>query len=264
MLTLRSYQQDLYEKTRAEFLAGKRRVLVVAPCGAGKTAVAAAMMQATLNNNPEGECLMLVHRIELLRQHIDTLAGYGVDTSRIRIESVFTEARRLGQHEKPLLLVLDEAHLSKAASWEKVVQYYDTWTIGFSATPRRLDNRPLGDIFNAMVQGITHRELEAQGRLAPFDYYAPTELDLSGVAKRGGDFAGDEVEDLVCTRTVYGDVLKSYRKFAEGKRAIAFCVSVRHSREVAQMFNDAGIPAASLDGSMSATARSDIHSLQGH
>lgn len=258
MLTLRPYQQDLYEKARAEFLAGNHRVLVVAPCGAGKTAVAAAMMQATLRNNPHSTCLLLVHRIELLNQHIATLAEYGVDTSRIRIESVFTEARRLGQYEKPALLVLDEAHLSKAASWEKVVQYYDTWTVGFSATPRRLDNRPLGDIFQAMVQGITHKELEAQGCLAPFDYYAPTELDLSGVTKRAGDFAGDEVEDLVCTRTVYGDVLKSYLQFAEGKRAIAFCVSVRHSREVAELFNNAGIPAASLDGSMSASSRANI------
>ena len=259
-LTLRDYQQDLYNKARAQFASGQRKVLVVAPCGAGKTAIAAAMMQATLDNNPKGECLMLVHRRELLNQHIDTLAGYGVDTSRIRVESVFTEAKRLGSHSKPLLLVLDEAHLSKAASWERVVQFYDTWTCGYSATPRRLDNRPLGDIFNAMVQGITHKELEAQGRLAPFDYYAPAEIDLSGVKKHCGDFAQGEVEDLVCTRTVYGDVLQSYRKFADRKRTIAFCVSVRHSREVAELFNEAGIPAASLDGSMSDSARADIMS----
>ena len=259
-LTLRDYQQDLYDKARAQLASGKRKTLVVAPCGAGKTAIAAAMMQATLENNPKGECLMLVHRRELLNQHIDTLTGYGVDTSRIRIESVFTEAKRLGQHEKPLLLVLDEAHLSKAASWEKVVRFYDTWTCGFSATPRRLDNRPLGDIFNAMVQGVTHKELEARGCLAPFDYYAPAEIDLSGVKKHCGDFEQGAIEDLVCTRTVYGDVLQSYRKFADGKRTIAFCVSVRHSKEIAQLFNDAGIPAASLDGSMSASARADIMS----
>ena len=258
ILELRPYQEDLYTKTRAQFAAGKRRVLNVAPCGAGKTAIAAKMMQSTLEAHPTGECLMLAHRRELLNQHVDTLAEYGVDTSRIRIESVFTEARHLGEREKPLLLVLDEAHLSKAASWERVVEYYDTWTVGFSATPCRLDSRPLGDIFTAMVQGITHKELEAQNRLAPYDYYAPYEVDLSNVKKKAGDFDESEVEDLVCTRTVYGNVLGSYRKYAEGKRAIAFCVSVRHSREVAEMFNEAGIPAASLDGSMSKTARADI------
>lgn len=257
-LKLRDYQSDLFLKSRAQFTSGKRRALVVAPCGAGKTAIAAAMMQATLENSPQGECLMLVHRRELLNQHIDTLAGYGVDTSRIRIESVFTEAKRLGQHSKPLLLVLDEAHLSKAASWEKVVQFYDTWTIGFSATPCRLDGRPLNPPFETMVQGITHKELEARGLLAPFDYYAPTDIDLSGVKKQHGDFNQDEVEDLVCRKTIYGDAIKSYRKFADGRMTIAFCVSVRHSREVADEFNAAGIVSASLDGSMSKTTRSDI------
>lgn len=258
MFQLRPYQQDLYDKDRSEMAAGKRRVLVVAPCGAGKTAIAAAMMQATLRANPKGECLMLVHRLELLNQHIETLAGYGVDTSRIRIASVFTEAKHLGEHERPLLIVLDEAHLSKAASWEKVVQHYNTWTVGFSATPCRLDGRPLGDIFQAMVQGVTHKQLEAMHCLAPFDYYAPLQLDLSNVTKRSGDFAENELEDLVCTKTLYGNVQQSYEKHAKGRRTIAFCVSVRHSKEVAELFNNAGIPAASLDGSMSKKARSDI------
>jgi len=257
-ITLRDYQNDIYIKARTQFTAGKRRILGVLPCGAGKTAIAAAMMQATLDNNPVGECLMLVHRIELKKQHIKTMTKYGVDTSRIRIESVFTEARRLGQREKPLLLVLDEAHLSKAASWEKVVQFYDTWVVGFSATPTRLDNRPLGDIFQAMVTGITHKELEAQGRLAPFDYYAPTELDVSGVKKNHGDFDQDAIEDLVCTRTVYGDVVKSYQKYADGRMTIAFCVSVRHSKEVADEFNAVGIRAANLDGSMSESVRAKV------
>lgn len=201
---------------------------------------------------------MLVHRRELLNQHMDTLAEYGVDTSRIRVESVFTEVKRLKKHSKPLLLILDEAHLSKAASWEKVVQHYDTWTVGLSATPCRLDNRPLGDIFEVMVQGITHKELERLGCLAPFDYYAPSTVDVSALSKQSGDYAISEVEDLVCTRTVYGDILRSYKRFASGRRTIAFCVSVRHSKEIAELFNSAGIPAASLDGSMSKSARADI------
>lgn len=202
---------------------------------------------------------MLVHRIELKEQHIETLQKYGVDTERIRIESVFTEARRLGEHEQPLLIVFDEAHLSRAASWERVLEYYSaSWVIGVTATPARLDGRPLGSTFQAMVQGITHKELEALGCLAPYDYYAPSELDLSNVRKKAGDFDEHEVEDLVCTRTVYGDVIKHYRQFAAGKRAIAFCVSVRHGREVAEEFCAAGIKAVSLDGSMSKSTRSDV------
>ena len=255
-LQLRDYQQILYDSVRVQFRAGNHKILAVAPCGAGKTAVAAAMMRDTMARDPDAYCLMLVHRRELLDQHMKTLESYGVDTSRIRVESVFTEAKHLGK--KPKLLILDEAHLSKAASWEKVVKEYDTWTVGFSATPCRLDGRPLGDIFDAMVTSITYKELEAQHRLAPFDYYAPCELDLSGVKRKGGDFDEHQIEDLVMTRTIYGNVIDSYNKFASGRRTIAFCVSVKHSKEIAELFNKNGIPAASLDGSMSKSARSDI------
>lgn len=258
MLTLRPYQQDLYDKIKTEFKSGSQRVLAVLPCGGGKTALAAKIMQDTLTAHEQGECLLLCHRIELKNQHIATLESYGVDTSRIRVESVFTEARRLDQHERPLLLCLDEAHLARASSWEKCVRYYNTWTLGLSATPCRLDGRSLGDIFSSMVQGVTHKDLTAMGRLAPFDYYAPCALDLSKVSKRAGEYAVDDLENLVCSRTIYGDVLKSYLKFAPGQQTIAYCVSVRHSREIADLFNNAGIPAASLDGSMTRSVRANI------
>lgn len=259
MLELRDYQQDLLDKAKAKFSAGEKRVLIVLPCGGGKTAIAAKMMQDTLDAHERGECLLLCHRIELKNQHIETLQTYGVDTSRIRVESVFTEVRRLDQREHPLLICLDEAHLARSDSWMKVVNHYSSsLTLGLSATPCRLDGRSLGQIFTSMVRGVTHKDLTAMGRLAPFDYYAPSEVDLSSVAKRAGDFALDQMEDLVCSGTIYGNILDSYQKYASGRRTIAYCVSVRHSREVADMFNAAGISAASLDGSMTAFSRTEI------
>ena len=43
MISLRRYQQDLYDKTASEFRKGNRRVLVVSPCGSGKTVLMAQM-----------------------------------------------------------------------------------------------------------------------------------------------------------------------------------------------------------------------------
>ena len=60
---LRDYQQTLYESTRKAFRNGKR-VLVVAPCGAGKSYIFSAMAQ-----NTKGDVLVLVHRRELKEQH---------------------------------------------------------------------------------------------------------------------------------------------------------------------------------------------------
>ena len=254
MIELRDYQQDLFDKAIA---SSRRRLLVVAACGAGKTVLAFALMQHALNESPESECLMLVHRVELLRQHRRDLAQFGLDSNRVRIESVFTEAKRLGQHKTPSLLILDEAHLSRSKSWEIVAKYYNAKTIGLTATPCRLDGKPLGDIFEELIQGISHKQLEKEHRLAPYEYYAPTELDMSNVSSRGGDYATEEVEPLL-ERAVYGNVIETYRRFADGKKAIAFCASVSHSEKVSAMFNSAGITAAHLDAKMNAKKRRGI------
>jgi len=44
--------------------------------------------------------------------------------------------------------------------------------------------------------------------------------------------------------------LAHYKRFLTGRPAITFCVTVDHAKSVAQIFNDSGVPSASIDGSM--------------
>jgi superfamily II DNA or RNA helicase len=133
---LRDYQQDLFNKTSEAFAQGYRRPLVVAPCGAGKSYLFAEMIRRT-----RGEVLVLTHRQELKRQHEELLQNLGITNARVAM--VLTEYNRLGKYPVPALIVTDEAHLSKSNSWQKVIEYYNTYTVGFTATPTRLDGRPL-------------------------------------------------------------------------------------------------------------------------
>lgn len=87
----RDYQRDLYNKARSEFIAGHKRVLVVAPCGAGKSYLFAAMAQAA-----HGEVLILTHRRELLDQTSALLAENGITNARIAM--ILTEANHLGEY----------------------------------------------------------------------------------------------------------------------------------------------------------------------
>src|SRR5436309_2305696 len=63
MLTLRPYQQRGLDMARAAFRAGKRRVLLVAPTGAGKTILFSAIVAGHLEKG--GRVLVVVHRREL-------------------------------------------------------------------------------------------------------------------------------------------------------------------------------------------------------
>ena len=241
MIALREYQQDLYQKTVDAFRQGNKRVLVTVGCGAGKSYIFAKMAERT-----KGAVLVLTHRRELLDQTGRLFQEHGINA---RVEMVLTEANHLGEHERPALIITDEAHLSRSNSWMKVLDYYDTHTVGFTATPVRLDGKPLGDIYSALVTGVSVRWLIDNKRLAPYEYYAPTAVETDGLRVQAGDYVIKDLEQLMSDRAIYSDVLKSWERLAKGQKTIAYCVSVKHAQETAKMFTEAGYPAVEIDGS---------------
>jgi len=171
---------------------------------------------------------------------------------------ILTEANRLGQHERPALIITDEAHLSRSNSWLKVLDYYNTYTVGFTATPVRLDGKPLGDIYEELITGVSVKWLIANKRLAPYEYYAPTAVETDSLRVQGGDYVISDMERLMTERAIYGNVIESYQRFAPGERTICYCVSVKHARETADAFNSAGIRAEFLSAGTPAGRRAEI------
>lgn len=233
---LRDYQTELLNKIFSSFMGGYRRPLVVAPCGAGKSYLFVELIKRT-----KGEALILTHRRELKEQHELLLEELGAKNARVAM--ILTEANRLGQYPTPELIVTDEAHLSRSNSWMKVIDYYDTFTVGFTATPIRLDGKPLGSIYDTLIEGVDARWLIENRRLAPYEYYAPTLVDTSGLRTVAGDYVVSDLEQLMNERAIYGDVIESYRRLAPGERTICYCVSVNHARKTAEAFCAAGISA---------------------
>lgn len=212
-------------------------------------------MFAEMARRTKGETLILVHRNELKQQHVELLSSLNINA---RVETYQTEYRRLGQHSKPQLLVVDEAHLSKSNTWSKVIEYYDTYTVGMSATPARLDSRPLGDIYSALVNKVDVKWLIANKRLAPYEYYAPTAVDTSGLRVVCGDYVTSDLEQLMNERAIYGNVVDSYKRFALGEKSICYCVSVEHAKKTAETFKNAGINAEVLSAKTPAAQRQRI------
>ena len=187
---------------------------------------------------------MLTHRQELKEQHEALFQKLGI--KNVRVSMILTEANRLGQYPTPALIIADEAHLSRSNSWMKVIEYYNTWTVGLTATPVRLDGKPLGDVFDALIEGVDTRWLIENKHLAPYEYYAPTLVETDGLRIVAGDYVVSDLERLMNERAIYGNIIESYRKFACGARAIAYCVSVDHAKSTAAAFNSVGIRAEAL------------------
>ena len=58
--------------------------------------------------------------------------------------------------------------------------------------------------------------------------------------------------------TIIGDLIESYRKYADGLKAIVYCVSLQHSEHVARSFRNAGIAAQHIDGETPKLLREQI------
>lgn len=239
MPMLRDYQQDLLNGIFSSFRGGYHRPLVVAPCGAGKSYIFSDLIRRT-----KGEALVLTHRQELKEQHEALLSNLAVTNARVAM--ILTEANRLGQYQTPALIITDEAHLSRSNSWMKVIEYYNTYTVGFTATPARLDGKPLGDIYDTLIEGVDTKWLIDHHRLAPYEYYAPTLVDTTGMRTIAGDYVVADLEQLMNERAIYGDVIDSYRRISPGERTICYCVSVEHAKRTAQAFREAGIESQHL------------------
>jgi superfamily II DNA or RNA helicase len=256
---LRSYQIELLDNVRVKFAAGAQRVAMVAPTGAGKTRMFVSVVDGAMRRGRR--CLVLAHRAELISQTDETLIdlgvphgviapGYPATPEPVQVASIQSLVRRLDQHDPFDLIVLDECHHATARTWRKVLDAMpDAKVLGVTATPERGDGAGLGDVFEEMVVGPDTAWLIGAGFLSPFTAYAPTRTpDLSKVATRAGDYAVDQLSDVMVQAVVLGSVIDAYQRHASGRRAIAFGVDVNHSEALAQRFREAGHAAVHLDG----------------
>ena len=244
---LRDYQQAIFEKSIQAFRDGAKGVCCVLPCRSGKSYIMARMIKGA-----RGKVLVLAHRRTLIHQHKELLESLGVLTDKVRVESVFTEASRLGRFAPGDvdLIIIDEAHLSEAASYRKVCEYYKCHRVLFTATPARLDGKPL-TLADTLITGITAEELIERGAISEYEYFAPDlNLDFDRVDLVAGEYNNGQLSDLMCQSAIYGDVIKYYRSLGENRQAIAYCTSVKHSEETAETFIQNGISAVSIDGKM--------------
>ena len=259
MPVLRAYQQSAVAEVRAAFGARRRRVLFVLPTGGGKTVVFAHVASGAAARGRR--VVIVVHRRELLRQASRALANAGVahgliaagtpeTAASVQVASVDTLVRRLDRVGLFDLVVIDEAHHAVAGTWVRMLEAFpEAFVLGVTATPERLDGRGLGGVFDAMVSGPSVADLTAAGWLVPAKVYAPpARIDLSGIRRRGGDYAVEELAEAMSDRVLVGNAVEHYRSLAAGVPAVAFCVNVAHSRLVADRFAAAGVRAAHVDG----------------
>lgn len=267
-IVLRDYQALAVDGVRESYRAGNCAPLVVIPTGGGKTVIFCHIAGQTASKSKR--VLILVHRIELLRQTANALrrakvahglinAKYTPDrTAPVQVASVQTLAKRLAQYPPDWfdLIIIDEAHHATAAQWQSVIDWFSrARVLGVTATPERADGKGLGadfgGLFDDLIIGPTVAQLIDLGFLVkPVIYSPPTRADLSDVDVVRGDYDRAQLNEVMDKAAITGDAVDHYRQICPGTPAVVFCVSVAHAQHVAADFRAAGFAFAAVDGGM--------------
>lgn len=226
--------------------AGNHSIIVQSPPRSGKTVVMAHIAKSATDKN--NKVLFFSHRKEINEQVYKTFENNEVNMDLVTIDGVQSLVRKLDKLDEPTIILIDEAHHSKASSYKKIIDYFpNAYKMLFTGTPVRLDGSGFDDIAEDIILGKSVKWLQEHGRIAPFKYYAPQLIDVSRLKKRAGEFTKQSVDDTMKT-VVFGDVIGHYEKLAKGKQAIVYTHSVEASENVSKAFNKAGYNSMAVSG----------------
>ena len=261
---LREYQLHVIAEIEAAITAGRRRILLVAATGSGKTVIAGEVIHRAIARRER--VLFLAHRREIIRQSSEKLHAVGVDhgilqagsptrpSERVQVASIATlharavRTRTIDIPEADLVIV-DEAHHSRARTYQRLLEFYPNAIIlGMTATPCRGDGRGLGNVFDVIVECPSVAELIDGKFLVGTRVYAPSRPDLKGVRVERGDYVESQLAERMDAPKLIGDIVEHWHKHAERRRTVVFATGVKHSVHLRDEFRRSGVLAEHIDG----------------
>lgn len=283
MSNLWPHQLAALDEIESAVEQGFRNIALTIPTGGGKTRTFLELVKRYKERGIPS--VVYTHRRLLTNQasSVFTDAGLthglrasGYDPALLRdvqIASIHTENIRVYQqekweHHKAGLVIVDEAHNQTSAVPRKIIKHHldeGAVVIGPTATPVGLtvsldgvtDARPL---YSKLIVAGRNSDLRACGAHIPCDTYAPDEPDMKHVRRNAvGEYNYKDVVKKIMCQTVFGSVLKHYKKYNPGDLpTILFAPGVAESMWFAEFFNKQGISAAHIDATTEDNERQDI------
>ena len=262
-MKLRPYQQDAYDNTLAKLEKTKSALCVMAT-GLGKTVFAAHVVKHFLKS---GRVMFLAHREELIfqaRKRMKDVTGlaadiemgdfwaqrHGLFSAEIVISTIQTqiagaEDGRMTRFDPNAfsLVIIDEAHRSPAASYRRVVDYYqqnpNLKLLGLTATPDRLDKKALGQIFDAVAYDYSIRDGIDDGWLVPIEQQSVfvSSLDYSQVKATAKELNGKDLNRVLEFEENLHAIADPTVQLTGDKRTLIFAASVAQAERLAEILN---------------------------
>ena len=269
-MKLRDYEADWVRRIKE---SKSKRILIVGPTGCGKTVVAVSLLRSAVQQGKR--VLFLAHRKELISQARQRLIEHGVSpasvgiirstepenrSAKIQVASVQTLVRR--KMPPADVVFIDEAHHAASATYLKILRHYPKARVfGLTATPYRLDGKPLGKLFDEIVESVKPSKLIESGWInRPRVWTVPPEerANLEGVKTTAGDFNVGQLGAVSNKKSLVGSIVDHWKRLAEGLPTVCYAVSVAHAEHIAKSFRRAKVKAAVLSGETPGDKRAEL------
>ncbi|QTH59878.1 DEAD/DEAH box helicase family protein [Corynebacterium hindlerae] len=147
----RTYQQQMIRAVTERFTEGHRRALLVMATGTGKTRVSIALVKLLQQAGWVKNVLFLADRKGLVNQaatnfekHYPTagvvnLLSNPEGSGTVYLSTYQSMIKKIGTEYSPFafdLVILDEAHRSIYHRYARIFEYFDSYLLGLTATPR--------------------------------------------------------------------------------------------------------------------------------
>lgn len=287
MIELRPYQQAAIDKLYEYFSANDGNPLIVMPTGTGKSVVIAEFLRAVLDGAPSERVLVLTHVKELIAQNFAALirswplapAGIysaGLNKRDINAQILFAGIQSIHKRAYNIqrcdLVLIDEAHLLGRNDQGTYRNFLNDLlqinpnlkVIGFTATPYRMDSGMLHEgkdrLFTDIAYDVPILKMIEQGYLSPVvPKQTKTQLDVSSVGKRGGEFIPGQLEAAVDIDSVNREAVEEIiAQSADRGSWLVFCSGVDHAHHIRDIIREAGFSCETVVGKTPAPKRDRI------
>ena len=268
-LELREYQQEALDSLESMRANKETIALLYHATGTGKTVT--AVMDA---KRCGGRVLFVAHTMELVNQAYNTFknlwdtvsVGKFADSvkdtdSHVICGSIQSVALNLEffQDNDFDYIIIDESHHASADTYQKVLAYFKPkFTLGLTATPERADDTNILEIFKNTAHKLDIQTAVEIGALVPVRCIRiHTNIDMTKVRFNSVQYNIRDLDDKIFVPERNKLIVDTWLSYVKNKRTLVFCASVKHAEQIAKLFQDAGIAALAVSGSMKTSERNE-------
>jgi superfamily II DNA or RNA helicase/intein/homing endonuclease len=151
-------------------------------------------------------------------------------------------------------ILVHNCHLSLSAGWQRVLNHFDAYILGVTATPARGDNRPLLSFYEKIVFEYNLFDLIRDNFLSPITVQTvPIKVDVSNLRKtrktkdgKPGDFSADQIDETLTPH--FDEIIEAIKKHAPKRKILVFQPLIKTSLAFVARCNEHGLSARHVDG----------------